>query len=132
MNMLPELNAINQVDETMPSYTYNINRNTNRISGYIDNKDAIVQAIYLILQTERYESVIYNWYYGAELDDLIGKNRNYVTSELRRMIREALLEDDRISEVTSFSFNFKDDSVLVQFLVQTIIGDIQMEWEVNI
>lgn len=130
--MLPELNAINQVDETMPSYTYNINRNTNRISGYIDNKDAIVQAIYLILQTERYESVIYNWYYGAELDDLIGKNRNYVASELRRMIREALLEDDRISEVTSFSFNFKDDSVLVQFLVQTIIGDIQMEWEVNI
>lgn len=130
--MLPELNAINQVDETMPSYTYNINRNTNRISGYIDNKDAIIQAIYLILQTERYESVIYNWYYGAELDDLIGKNRNYVTSELRRMIREALLEDDRISEVTSFSFNFKDDSVLVQFLVQTIIGDIQMEWEVNI
>lgn len=130
--MLPELNAINQVDETMPSYTYNINRNTNRISGYIDNKDAIVQSIYLILQTERYESVIYNWYYGAELDDLIGKNRNYVTSELRRMIREALLEDDRIREVTSFSFNFKDDSVLVQFLVQTIIGDIQMEWEVNI
>lgn len=130
--MLPELNAINQMDETMPSYTYNINRNTNRISGYIDDKDAIVQAIYLILQTERYESMIYNWYYGAELDNLIGKNRNYVTSELKRMIREALIEDDRISEVTSFSFSYKDDSILVQFLVQTIIGDIQMEWEVNI
>lgn len=130
--MLPELNAINQVEETMPSYTYNINRNTNRISGYIDDKDAIVQAIYLILQTERYESMIYNWYYGAELDNLIGKNRNYVISELKRMIREALLEDDRISEVTSFSFSYKNDSILVQFLVQTIIGDIQMEWEVNI
>ena len=130
--MLPDYNTVYQQDNIMPSKTYYINRNTNRISGYIDNKDAIVQAIYLILQTERYESVIYNWYYGAELDDLIGKNRNYVTSELRRMIREALLEDDRISEVTSFSFNFKDDSVLVQFLVQTIIGDIQMEWEVNI
>lgn len=130
--MLPELNAINQVEETMPSYTYNINRNTNRISGYIDDKDAIVQAIYLILQTERYESMIYNWYYGAELDNLIGKNRNYVTSELKRMIREALIEDDRISEVTSFSFSYKNDSILVQFLVQTIIGDIQMEWEVNI
>ena len=130
--MLPELNAINQMEETMPSYTYNINRNTNRISGYIDDKDAIVQAIYLILQTERYESMIYNWYYGAELDNLIGKNRNYVTSELKRMIREALIEDDRISEVTSFSFSYKNDSILVQFLVQTIIGDIQMEWEVNI
>lgn len=130
--MLPELNSVNQVDDSMPSYTYNINRNTNRISGYIDNKDAIIQAIYLILQTERYESMIYNWYYGVEIDGLIGKNRDYVTSELKRCIREALLEDDRITEVTDFSITYSNDTALVQFLVQTVIGDIQMEWEVNI
>lgn len=130
--MLPELNSVNQVDDSMPSYTYNINRNTNRISGYIDNKDAIIQAIYLILQTERYESMIYNWYYGVEIDGLIGKNRDYVTSELKRCIREALLEDDRITEVTDFSITYTNDTALVQFLVQTVIGDIQMEWEVNI
>lgn len=130
--MLPELNSVNQVDDSMPSYTYNINRNTNRISGYIDNKDAIIQAIYLILQTERYESMIYNWYYGVEIDGLIGKNRDYVTSELKRCIREALLEDDRITEVTDFSISYTNDTALVQFLVQTVIGDIQMEWEVNI
>lgn len=130
--MLPKLNAINQVDETMPSYTYNINRNTNRISGYIDNKDAIIQSIYLILQTERYESMIYNWYYGVEFDGLIGKNRDYVTSELKRVIRDALLEDDRISEVTGFSIEYKDSSALVEFLVQTTVGDITIEWEVNI
>lgn len=130
--MLPDINSINQISDKMPSYTYNINRNTNRISGHIDNKDAITQAIYLILQTERYESMIYNWYYGVEFDSLIGKNRNYVTSELKRVIREALLEDDRITEVTSFSISYKDDSALVEFLVQTIIGDINIEWEVNI
>lgn len=130
--MLPELNSINQMDDAMPSYTYNINRNTNRISGYIDNKDAIIQSIYLILQTERYESMIYNWYYGVEFDELVGKNRDYVTSELKRVIREALLEDDRIIEVTSFSIEYKNDSALVEFLVQTIVGDITIEWEVNI
>lgn len=130
--MLPELNLINQLDEQMPSYTYNINRNTNRISGYIDDKDAIIQAIYLILQTERYESMIYNWYYGVEFDGLIGKNKDYVTSELQRVIREALTEDDRIIEVSDFDITYTDDSALIVFLVQTNIGDITIEWEVNI
>lgn len=130
--MLPELNLINQLDEQMPSYTYNINRNTNRISGYIDDKDAIIQAIYLILQTERYESMIYNWYYGVEFDGLIGKNKDYVTSELQRVIREALTEDDRILEVSDFEITYTEDSALIVFLVETNIGDITIEWEVNI
>ena len=130
--MLPELNLINQLDEQMTSYTYNINRNTNRISGYIDDKDAIIQAIYLILQTERYESMIYNWYYGVEFDGLIGKQRDYVTSELQRVIREALTEDDRILEVSDFEITYTDDSALIVFLVETNIGDITIEWEVNI
>lgn len=130
--MLPELNLINQLDEQMTSRTYNINRNTNRISGYIDDKDAIIQAIYLILQTERYESMIYNWYYGVEFDGLIGKNKDYVTSELQRVIREALTEDDRITEVSDFDITYTDDSALIEFLVQTNIGDITIEWEVNI
>lgn len=130
--MLPELNLINQLDEQLTSRTYNINRNTNRISGYIDDKDAIIQAIYLILQTERYESMIYNWYYGVEFDGLIGKNKDYVTSELQRVIREALTEDDRITEVSDFDITYTDDSALIVFLVQTNIGDITIEWEVNI
>ena len=130
--MLPELNLINQLDEQMTSYTYNINRNTNRISGYIDDKDAIIQAIYLILQTERYESMIYNWYYGVEFDGLIGKNKDYVTSELQRVIREALTEDDRIIEVSDFEITYTEDSALIVFLVETNIGDITVEWEVNI
>ena len=59
--MLPDYNTIWQQDNTMPSKTYYINRDTNRISGYIDDKDAIVQAIHLILSTKRYKSLIYSW-----------------------------------------------------------------------
>ena len=130
--MLPELNLINQLDEQMTSYTYNINRNTNRISGYIDDKDAIIQAIYLILQTERYESMIYNWYYGVEFDGLIGKNKDYVTSELKRRIREALLEDDRILDVTNFNITYEGDKANIEFEVNSNIGDITIDWEVNV
>ena len=130
--MLPDYNTIYQQDNTMPSKTYYINRNTNRISGYIDDKDAIVQAIYLILSTERYESVIYNWYYGTEFDSLVGKNKDFVKSELKRRIAEAILEDDRILDVTDFDISFNKDVANVVFLVETNIGDININWEVNL
>ena len=130
--MLPDYNTIYQQDNTMPSKTYYINRNTNRISGYIDDKDAIIQAIYLILSTERYESVIYNWYYGTEFDSLVGKDRDFVKSELKRRIAEAILEDDRILDVTDFDISFNKDVVNVVFLVETNIGDININWEVNL
>ena len=130
--MLPDYNTIYQQDNTMPSKTYYINRNTNRISGYIDDKDAIIQAIYLILSTERYESVIYNWYYGTEFDSLVGKDRDFVKSELKRRIAEAILEDDRILDVTDFDISFNKDIANVVFLVETNIGDININWEVNL
>lgn len=130
--MLPDYNTIYQQDNTMPSKTYYINRNTNRISGYIDDKDAIVQAIYLILSTERYESVMYNWYYGTEFDSLVGKDRDFVKSELKRRIAEAILEDDRILDVTDFDISFNKDVANVVFLVETNIGDININWEVNL
>ena len=130
--MLPDYNTVYQQDNIMPSKTYYINRNTNRISGYIDDKDAIIQAIYLILSTERYESVIYNWYYGTEFDSLVGKDRDFVKSELKRRIAEAILEDDRILDVTDFDISFNKDVVNVVFLVETNIGDININWEVNI
>ena len=130
--MLPDYNTIYQQDNTMPSKTYYINRNTNRISGYIDDKDAIIQAIYLILSTERYESVIYNWYYGTEFDSLVGKDRDFVKSELKRRIAEAILEDDRILDVNDFDISFNKDVANVVFLVETNIGGININWEVNL
>ena len=76
--------------------------------------------------------MIYDWYYGVEIDSLIGKNRDYVTSELKRVIKEALLEDDRITDVSNFSITYDNNTALVEFLVETIIGDMTINWEVNI
>ena len=129
--MLPNNNTIIQEDDRMPSYTYYIDFDRNRIIGTVDDIEAVKQAIYLILQTERYESLIYNFYYGTEFDSLIGKSRELITSELERRIREALLEDDRIIRVTDFTIEFTSDKAIVEFTVNTIFGDIEsIEWEV--
>lgn len=129
--MLPNNNTIIQEDDRMPSYTYYIDFDRNRIIGTVDDIEAVKQAIYLILQTERYESLIYNFYYGTEFDSLIGKSRELITSELERRIREALLEDDRIVRVTDFTIEFTSDKAIVEFTVNTIFGDIEsIEWEV--
>lgn len=130
--MLPEINTINEINTNIPSYTYNIDREINRISGFIDNKEAIIQSVYLILQTERYESMIYNWYYGTEFDSLIGKNRDYVISELQRRIKEAIIEDDRIIDVTDFNITFNKDYAEIRFTIISNIGDITLNWEVKI
>lgn len=129
--MLPNNNTIIQEDNRMPSYTYYIDFDRNRIIGTVDDIEAVKQAIYLILQTERYESLIYNFYYGTEFDSLIGKSRELITSELERRIREALLEDDRIVRVTDFTIEFTSDKAIVEFTVNTIFGYIEsIEWEV--
>ena len=129
--MLPNNNTIIQEDDRMPSHTYYIDFDRNRIIGTVDDIEAVKQAIYLILQTERYESLIYNFYYGTEFDSLIGKSRELITSELERRIREALLEDDRITRVTDFTIEFTSDKAIVKFTVNTIFGDIEsIEWEV--
>lgn len=129
--MLPDRNTILQEDERMPSYTPKIDFERNRIMGTVDNINAMEQAIYLILQTERYESIIYNWYYGVEFDTLIGKSRELITSELERRIREALTEDDRINRISDFDIEFTSDKAIVSFTVNTIFGDIEIsEWEV--
>ena len=129
--MLPNNNTVIQEDDRMPSYTYYIDFDRNRIIGTVDDIEAVKQAIYLILQTERYESLIYNFYYGTEFDSLIGKSRELITSELERRIREALLEDDRIVRVTDFTIEFTSDKAIVEFTVNTIFGDIEsIEWEV--
>lgn len=130
--MLPELSNILQTEVKMPSYTYNINIESKRITGKVDYLDAMRQAIYLILNTERYEALIYNWYYGVELDALIGQSRNFVDSELKRRITEALMEDDRVIEITNFTTSYNNDIANVAFTVITDIGDIDVNKEVKL
>ncbi|MBP1961166.1 DUF2634 domain-containing protein [Paenibacillus aceris] len=78
------------------SKTYQLDPVSNRIVGIVDRLEAVKQAVYKILQTERFEHTIYGSDYGSELSSVIGKSDTYVRVELNRRIQEALMQDDRL------------------------------------
>lgn len=118
----------------MPSKTYRMHIAEERVDGTItDNLEAVRQAVYKVLNTERYKHVIYSWNYGVELQDLFGKPLPYVLPEIPRRIREALMQDDRITDVTDFDLSYtKDGDVLAKFVVHTIYGDMESSKEVRV
>ena len=132
--MLPVVNnSILQVEEkTYPSNTFSIDFISNKIAGFVDEKEAVKQAIFLILNTERYKFLIYSWNYGVELEELIGTHPDIVEDECERLISEALLQDDRIKAVYDFGFEIIKDSIIVTFTVDTIFGEIEAETEASL
>ena len=122
------------VIKKQPSLSYKLKTEKERIERTIDGIEAIKQMIYKTLMTNRYKYEIYDWNYGVELDDLIGKPKYFVKAELPRRIEEALTVDDRVDEVADFEFKDVDKTTLsVTFTVKTNIGDIAVdEWEVKI
>jgi len=131
--MIPQsvINVELATEETIEtSRTYKITGN--RIQGYTDGLNALQQAIYKVLNTERFEYPIYSFNYGIELEDLLGKDPVYVQIELKRRIRECLLRDDRITEVDNFKFEVNGDEIKCTFDVLSIYGDLTAFREVNI
>lgn len=135
--MIPQGELITAFDSNrvkMTSRTYKWDRKTNRIQGFIDGLEAIEQAIYKILSTERYEYLIYSFFYGAELEGLIGKDILYIKADLKRRIEEALTEDDRIERIENFNFSQGEgkDKLFIQFNAITINGILNIESKVKV
>lgn len=132
--MIPSTNGFLAQDfviEEQPSKTYKMHLDKSIILGYADKQDAMVQVIFNILNTERYQYVIYSWNYGIELIDLYGQPVSYVIPELKRRITEALTWDERIISVDNFSFDANKGKITCNFTVHTIFGDIETEKVVN-
>lgn len=117
---------------TLPSRTLKMDHDYKTITGTIDQIQAVEQAVFLILTTERYQWLIFSWDYGVELQNLIGKDPEYCIPEIERRIREALLQDDRITAVENFQFELNKRKVLTTFTVISIFGGITTTLEVDI
>lgn len=131
--MLPKTGDVLNQDFTVreqPSKTYRIQ--PDRLSGYVDNTEAVKQAVSCILNTERFQHLIYSWNYGVEFSDLAGKPMGYVISEIKKRIRKALMQDDRILGVDAFLFEESKGKLSVTFTVSTIFGDIKFQKEVMV
>lgn len=115
------------VFEQQPSRTYKLDLQRKRMVGKTDGLDAVKQSVYKILKTERFAHLIYDASYGFEGHGLIGHDPLFVQSELRRRISEALLQDDRVTDITDFQISLEGDSALVRFTVVSDYGTFDME-----
>lgn len=130
--MIPtsKLDSLEIVDNIETSKTYRIIDNS--LSGYVDELESLKQAIYKVLNTERYEYPIYSFDYGIELENLIGKDIDYVKIEFKRRIEECLLSDLRIESIDNFDFKVTGDELYCTFEVTSIYGDFSISKEVSI
>lgn len=133
--MIPSMNNILTTDievKTQGTKNYKMFFTEKFINGHVDELEAMHQVIYKILNTERYQYIIYSWDYGIETLDLFGEPISYVCPEIERRIIEALIQDDRIESVDNFEFDYSEKGKLhVTFNVHTIYGDLEEERAVN-
>lgn len=125
--MIPDITVTDAKIAEAPSKTWQLDLDNNRITGYIDGLDAVVQSAFMALQTARYQHLIFSWQYGSDLVTLIGKDADYIFSEAKRMIADALSTDTRITDVREFRMA---DGVIT-FTIDTIFGEKSTETEVT-
>jgi len=119
------LNNNIQIEE-IPSHTFYIDIEKHRIYGYAARKEAMKQAIYLCLNTERYHYVIVSRNYGVELASLFGKPVTYVIPEIKRRFSEALTHDNRIIRLEDWNFEVNKNVVTAQFTAVTVYGNLDI------
>lgn len=126
-----ELDDDDSEEETLRDYE--IDLNTGKLTGrMIEGLDVIKQRIYIILKTDRYFFQQYSWDHGCELGTLIGQNYNpdYIESEAKRMIIEALSNEENIDDVTDFNISMGNDRLTVGFTAHTPYGDAEVSNDV--
>jgi hypothetical protein len=125
--LIPQIDVKDVETSELPSKTWKLDLTNNRISGFIDGIDAVAQSAFMSLKTERYEHLIFSWQYGSELNTLVGKDSDYAYSEAKRMIKDALSTDTRITDVRDFSA----ENGIIYFTIDTIFGSRAAQTEVK-
>lgn len=118
-------------DPTYPSYTYKLDLENGRIAGMTDDLEAVRQAVYKMLYTDRYGEIIYSEDYGSDLHILRGTTIDYAEVLTPTYIRDCLITDDRVKDVEDIVIEQVDtDSLFVSFTVKTIFGNFREKTEV--
>lgn len=116
------------VIESEPSLTYKLDLENKIVQTVlIDEKEALKQAIYKILHTERYAYDMYDWDYGVEMADYIGQDIDEVLPDIQNAIEDALTADDRIESVDYIEVEQEKGKLYISMQINTIYGDLEVE-----
>lgn len=133
--MIPKTNGALEAGVSFtrpPSKTIRLDFEKERLVGFTDGLDSVRQAVYVILSVERYDYLIHSWNFGSELKTLFGRPMNWVIPEAKRRIREALMRDDRITDVDSFLMTPERHTLHAAFTVRSIYGDFNEEMKISV
>lgn len=116
-----------------PSKTYRLDLDRGRIVGTVDGIEAVRQAIRKAIITPRFKCLIYDNQYGSEIEETIvakDADEDYVRATAEGFIRDALLPDSRIIDISDFEFDFIGDSAHIKFTAETIFGQTDIEEDI--
>jgi hypothetical protein len=123
---LQEFEKMSAVKENLPGKTYRIDFDRQMIfAEYVDQADALRQAIIKIIKTPRDRHLIYTSDYGCEIYNILGQGYSieYLNLEVPRMIDEALSIDDRIVGTDNYTIEKQGDNLYVTFNVNTTLNE---------
>ncbi|EMJ5875916.1 DUF2634 domain-containing protein [Clostridioides difficile] len=94
----------------------------------VEGNEAIKVWVYKCIKTNRYEHEIHSWNYGTELMELVGQkySKGLTESEASRYIKESLLVNPYILDVSVVNTKFIDDLLSVDIQISTIYGEVEV------
>lgn len=131
MAVVPEFPIVAVQEETqIPNRTYRLDMDSGHIVGYVDGEDALQQAAKKALRTPRFDCFAYDDQYGSELSHLIGNKdvtREYIQSEIEFILKDALCQDGRFTDVRDITIDFEGDSAHFSCTAVTVTGETELE-----
>ena len=110
------------------SLTFKLDFDKGTATGTVDGIEALKQAVFCRLMTEKNMYSIYEEYeYGLPMNSLLGQSTPLVYVSVANAITQTLLEDDRIISVSGFIFDTDCEGVSVTFDVESIFGTLNFE-----
>lgn len=108
---------------------YEIDFETGQLTGRIvEGLEAVKAWVYLALRTARYRFQQYSWNYGSEFENLIGmpQDKDYVESEIQRMVEDCLKINKHIQGIDELSCSFDDGVLIASFTLITDYGEVEI------
>lgn len=131
MAVVPEFPIVAVQEETqIPNRTYRLDMDSGHIIGFVDGEDALQQAAQKALRTPRFDCYAYDDQYGSELGSLVGNNevtREYIQSEIEFILKDALCQDGRFTDVRDITIDFAGDSANFSCMAVTVTGEVELE-----
>ncbi len=117
------------------SKTWKLDKKKERVTEeFIDTLEAVKQAVFIHLHVENRSSFIHTDGFGVKFQQFYGKDTDLVIAKLPDVVKDALAWDERILDVTDFTFEKLEHQRILKFscLITSCYGDFVYEGQVNV